>query len=105
MTEKSSHICTECFYTGAPSLSIGRLFIEFIANLLVDGGGLPLFQKVRHCPECGSHSMVTLESEAGLIALATKNEKHEAQSSQSERIQLHAPPKSDEEYTRIRLQR
>ena len=76
MNETESHICTECLYTGEPHLSIGRLFIEFLANFLAgSGGGVPLFQKVRHCPECGSHSMVLITSESGQNALAEIKQK------------------------------
>jgi hypothetical protein len=76
MNETESNICTECFYTGEPSLSTGRLFIEFLANFLAgSGGGVPLFQKVRHCPECGSHSMVLITSESGQNALAEQKKK------------------------------
>ena len=71
MNEFETHICTECFFTGDPDLSVGRLSFEFILNFLLgSGGGVPLFQKVRHCPECRRHSMVLITSEAGQIALA-----------------------------------
>lgn len=64
-----------------------------------------MFQKVRHCPECGSHSMVPIESEAGQDASAKRNENHEIQTKQSDRENLHTVSKSDDEYMRIRLQR
>jgi len=64
-----------------------------------------MFHKVRHCPECGSHSMVSLESEAGQVASAKRNENHEIQTKQSDRENLHTVSKSDDEYMRIRLQR
>jgi len=75
MNELESHICTECLFTGEPHLSLGRLFVEFFANLLILGGGSPMFEKVRHCPECRSHSMVLITSEAGQIAVA-ESKKH-----------------------------
>jgi len=70
MNKTETHICTECYSTGEPSLSVGRLSIEFVVNFLIGtGGGVPFFQKVRHCPECGSHSMVLMMSELGQKAL------------------------------------
>jgi hypothetical protein len=70
MNENETHICTECLFIGEPHLSIGRLFTEFFANLLTGVSGAQLFQKVRHCPACGSHSMVLMSSEVGQNALA-----------------------------------
>ena len=76
MNATPTHICTECFFTGEPSLSVGRLSIEFIVNFLIGNGwGVPFFEKVRHCPECGSHSMVLMPSESGQNALAELNKK------------------------------
>ena len=76
MNKTESHICTECLFTGEPNLSIGRLFIEFFANFLAGSRvGVPLFQKVRHCPECGSHSMVMITSESGQNALTELKKK------------------------------
>jgi len=49
-------------------LSYGRLLIEFFINL-ISITDVPLFQRVRHCPKCGGHSMVSMESEAGQSAL------------------------------------
>ena len=64
-----------------------------------------MFQKVRHCPECGSHSMVSIESEAGQVALAKRNENHEIQTKLNDSGKLHTASKNDDEYMRIRLQR
>jgi len=68
VTERKPQICTECLFTGQPRLSYGRLLIECFINLILITG-VPLFQKVRHCPKCGGHSMVSMESEAGESAL------------------------------------
>ncbi|WP_223908707.1 hypothetical protein [Geobacter sp. AOG1] len=68
MEKEKSHICTECFFTGTPKVSVGRLLTEFFTNLIFYTN-VPFFQKVRHCPECGGHSMVSIETEAGRIAL------------------------------------
>jgi len=105
MNVSKIHICTECLFTGEPSLSFGRLFVEFIANLLVGTCGAPLFQKVRHCPECGSHSMVLITSEAGQIALTKHKEIGEEPPKQMDMDQFHKSSKADDEYMRIRLQR
>jgi len=71
MNEPETHICTECYFAGEPNLSVGRLSIEFIVNFLLGNGwGVPFFEKVRHCPECGSHAMVLMTSESGQNALA-----------------------------------
>lgn len=71
-----THICTECYFTGEPNLSVGRLSIEFIVNFLIGNGwGVPFFEKVRHCPECGSHSMVLMTSESGQNVLAEQKRK------------------------------
>jgi hypothetical protein len=76
MNENESHICKECLFTGEPNLSIGRLSIEFFTNFLAGSGvGVPLFQKVRHCPECGSHTMELMRSESGQNALAELKKK------------------------------
>lgn len=70
MNETQTHICTECYFVGEPNLSVGRLSIEFIVNFLIGNGwGVPFFEKVRHCPECGSHSMVLITPESGQNAL------------------------------------
>jgi len=68
VTERKAQICTECLFTGQPRLSYRRLLIEFFINLILITD-VPLFQKVRHCPKCGGHSMVSMESEAGQTAL------------------------------------
>jgi len=104
MTEKPSHICTECLSTGTPSISYGRLFIEFITNLFLSSS-VPFYQKVRHCSECGSHSIVSIESEAGDITSAKRTENNEIQTKQNDREDLRTASKSDDEYMRIRLQR
>jgi hypothetical protein len=72
MTEKSSHICTKCHFIGTPRLSVGRLFIEFFINLFISSS-VPIFEKIRHCPDCGTHSMVSIASEAGENALAARS--------------------------------
>lgn len=105
MEEIKTHICTDCMYTGEPHISLGRLFIEFFANLLTGVGGVSLFQKVRHCPECGKHSMVPIETEAGKLALSKRNENLEINSKQNSRDPSHAPSNRDDEYMRIRQQR
>jgi len=63
MNEITSHICTECKYIGKPHISIGRLLIEFLANFSAGVTSVQLFDKVRHCPKCGGHTMVPLKTE------------------------------------------
>jgi hypothetical protein len=76
MNETQTQICTECYFTGEPNLSVGRLSIEFLVNFLIGNGwGVPFFVNVRHCPECGSHSMVLMTSESGQNALAELKKK------------------------------
>lgn len=74
MEKEKSHICTECFFTGWPKISVGRLLVEFFTNLIFYTN-VPFFQKVRHCPKCGGHSMVSIETEAGQRALEKQKEK------------------------------
>ena len=76
MTEHITYICTDCLFTGKPCLSVGRLVIELVVNFFIcDPIGTQIYQRVRHCPECGSHAMVSIESEAGQKALSELKEK------------------------------
>jgi hypothetical protein len=104
VNEKPKQICSECLFTGEPQISIGRLLVEFILNLLFVGG-VPLFQKVRHCPECGGHSMVAVTSKAGQIAeeklMNVKKDQQQAIGQEQRRTSVH----TEHEYTRIRIQR
>lgn len=105
MNETETHICTECLFIGEPHLSLGRLFIEFFANLLTGVGGVPLFQKVRHCPKCGSHSMVPIESEAGNAAITRLNEEGQDRPKPTDSGGATASPKFEEDIIRSHLQR
>lgn len=103
-SERPKEICTECFFTGQPNISLGRLFIEFLLNLLFIGGA-PLFQKVRHCPECGSHSMVAVTSEAGQAAIEKQNKIQQDEKPGHNHENFKSSSHNDLEYTRTRMQR
>jgi hypothetical protein len=72
------HICTDCLFIGQPSISIGRLVLEFFLNFIGGVSGVQVFDKVRHCPNCGSHSMVLYTSSAGETALERQRNIKEA---------------------------
>lgn len=74
MKMKLAFALNVCLFVGEPHLSIGRLLIEFFANLLTGVDGAQLFQKVRNCHACGSHLMVLIFYEVGQNAL-TKSKK------------------------------
>jgi hypothetical protein len=74
--KNENKICTECLYVGVPSLSILRLWVEFVINFFLSSTGINIFEKVRHCPKCGQHSMVPLESEGGRTALSELEKKN-----------------------------
>lgn len=101
--EQPKQICTECLYTGDPSISLGRVFVEFILNLLFVGG-TPVFHSVRHCPACSNHSMVAISSEAGQNALV-KLKSVEKETPKENHRQGQSLKHSDLEWTRIRSQR
>jgi hypothetical protein len=85
-------------------MSFGRLIVEFILGLLF-GVGVPLFQKVRHCPECGSHSMVADTSEAGQVATEKLKDVKKDQPQETGQEQSTTSVESDHEYSRICMQR
>jgi len=83
-TEKimnENHICTNCLFIGQPSISIGRLLLEFFLNFISGVSGVQLFDKVRHCPACGDHSMVLCTSPAGETALEKQRNQKEVPAS------------------------
>jgi hypothetical protein len=103
MSKKETYICSDCLFIGSPSISVGRLFVEFIVNLIFFGFS-PVFSKVRHCPDCGRHSMVLVESEAGQEAM----KKHQDQGRggiTAETSRTTNQAKAEEEYTKLRMQR
>lgn len=101
-----SLICTECLFTGAPEISFGRLVIEFLLNLIVlgNGSGIPIFDRVRHCPDCGGHSMVSIESEGGQTAITRLNKDGRDRSRPIDSGRSPAHSKLEEEIIRSRLQ-
>lgn len=104
MINKESRICTDCLFLGTPSISIGRLIIEFFLNLFFPAN-MPIFEKVTHCPDCGKHTMVSVESEAGKTAITRLNEEGRNRPSHTDTGGSPSSSKIEEEILRSRLQR